>query len=43
MLSGSGPAPKVIVVGGSLGGLFHTIALRVARLRGRGLTRSPLG
>jgi 2-polyprenyl-6-methoxyphenol hydroxylase-like FAD-dependent oxidoreductase len=28
MLNGHGPAPKVVVVGGSLGGLFDAIALR---------------
>ena len=28
MLNGNGTAPKVIVVGGSLGGLFNAIALR---------------
>jgi 2-polyprenyl-6-methoxyphenol hydroxylase-like FAD-dependent oxidoreductase len=28
MLTGHGPAPKVVVVGGSLGGLFDAIALR---------------
>ena len=28
MLTGNGPAPKVVVVGGSLGGLFDAIALR---------------
>jgi 2-polyprenyl-6-methoxyphenol hydroxylase-like FAD-dependent oxidoreductase len=28
MLNGQGPAPKVVVVGGSLGGLFDAIALR---------------
>jgi 2-polyprenyl-6-methoxyphenol hydroxylase-like FAD-dependent oxidoreductase len=28
MLNGNGPAPKVVVVGGSLGGLFDAIALR---------------
>jgi 2-polyprenyl-6-methoxyphenol hydroxylase-like FAD-dependent oxidoreductase len=28
MLKGAGPAPKVVVVGGSLGGLFDAIALR---------------
>src|SRR5260370_41974382 len=28
MLNGNGTAPKVVVVGGSLGGLFNAIALR---------------
>jgi 2-polyprenyl-6-methoxyphenol hydroxylase-like FAD-dependent oxidoreductase len=28
MLNGHGPAPKVVVIGGSLGGLFDAIALR---------------
>src|SRR5436305_12466317 len=28
MLNGTGTAPKVVVVGGSLGGLFNAIALR---------------
>ena len=28
MLNGNGPAPRVVVVGGSLGGLFDAIALR---------------
>ena len=37
MLNGNGTAPKVVVVGGSLGGLFNAIALRSPRLRGRGL------
>ena len=28
MLNGKGTAPKVVVIGGSLGGLFNAIALR---------------
>src|SRR3954452_14812899 len=28
MLNGNGTAPKVVVIGGSLGGLFNAIALR---------------
>src|SRR5712671_4669195 len=28
MLTGNGTAPKVLVIGGSLGGLFNAIALR---------------
>jgi 2-polyprenyl-6-methoxyphenol hydroxylase-like FAD-dependent oxidoreductase len=28
MLKGNGPAPKIVVIGGSLGGLFDAIALR---------------
>ena len=35
MLNGNGTAPKVVVVGGSLGGLFNAIALRRSAAKSR--------
>jgi hypothetical protein len=41
MLNGNGSAPKGVVVGGSLGGLFNAIALGVSAAKSKSSRSRP--